>query len=397
MWIEREIRSTLETCVSQRPVVVLTGARQSGKSSLLASTFPAYPTLSLDLPSNAQAAETMGGVLLEQRPPPLILDEVQYAPSILRHVKARVDTKRQTYGQYLITGSQKFQLMRGVTESLAGRAAVLSLHSLSAREVAKHWGRSLEGDFLLEAIWQGGYPEVHASGVPPERFFTDYVATYLERDVRQALAVKNLRAFDSFMRMLALRSGQLLKMSAVASELGLSATTIKSWIDILEGSNIITLLPPFFSNPAKRLVKTPKLYFLDTGLLCFLLGLTSSAEMARSPLLGAIFETHVMGQLVRHFSNQGRVPALYFYRDHDGYEVDFVIAKGTQVHAMEVKWSEAPNLGARGFEALRRAVKTENVLSRTLITPSPGYYLGSQGVGRGDSLHFEYLDPERGQ
>lgn len=376
--------------MAERPVVLVTGSRQTGKTSLLEAAFPSFEYVSLDLPLEADRAENAGESFLAEHAPPAILDEVQYAPALFRHLKYVVDRARHQNGQYVLTGSQKLALMQGVTESLAGRVSILELHSLSLTELETAFGRLDSRDQLLEALWKGGYPEVHANGLDPRRFYGDYVATYLERDVRQALNVRNLRDFDRFVRLCALRSGQLLNMQSLAGDVGVSPNTIRAWLSVLEASNIIHLLPPYFQNLGKRLVKSPKLYFLDTGLACHLCGLRSVADLKQSALLGALFETLALGQLIRAHANRGLTAPIYFYRDHHGNEVDFVIPVGERAHLIECKWSETPKLG-RGMRVIAEAFGEANVLSRSCITPQRSSTPTSDRVYLRNAVDFAWL------
>jgi predicted AAA+ superfamily ATPase len=368
VWIQRDIYETVRHLVSQRPALVITGARQTGKTSLLREEFPDYGYVSLDVPAVAEAADETGEHFLQTHPPPLIVDEVQYAPKLFRHLKAAIDRRRDQNGQYVLTGSQKFSLMANVSESLAGRLSLLEVHSLSLGEIERWNGQTTDRDVILERIIQGGYPELHAKGLDPERFYSDYVATYIERDVRQVLQVKSLRDFDRFMRLCASRTGQLLSVNSLATDLGMSPTTAKTWLSVLQASNVIMLLEPYYRNLGKRLVKAPKLYFLDTGLACFLTGLRTASELGKSSMLGALFETLVAGQMVRWFSNRGRTPNLYFYRDHYGHEVDFVIPVGEKLRLFECKWAQSSTQTIAGFDELRKLTGEQNILSRTLIT-----------------------------
>ncbi len=392
MWIYREIRPVLEAEAAKRPVVLVTGARQSGKTSLLETAFPDHGYVTLDEPLEAEQAEQSGAEFLERHPAPVIIDEVQYAPQLLRTLKRAVDRDRDRSGQYLLTGSQKFSLMEGVSESLAGRVSILELHSLSLREIERVRGPMDRPTAMLDALWRGGYPEVYARDLAPSRFYSDYVATYLERDVRQALNVRSLRDFDRFLRLCATRSGQLLNMNGLASDVGISPNTVGAWLSVLEASNVVLLLPPYYRNLGKRLVKTPKLYFLDTGLLCHLLGMRSADAAGQSAMLGALFETLVAGQLVRAFANRGLRPDLYFYRDHQGNEVDFVVPVGEQAHLLECKWAETASLG-RGPAAVAAAFGQDAVLSRTCITPSAIATTTASGLQRRGPIDFDWLFP----
>ena len=386
MWIQREIEALVSSTARERPVMVVSGCRQAGKTSLLEALFPTYRYVSLDAPALAEEAEQAGGQFLERLGTPLIIDEVQYAPSLLRHIKQAVDRRRDVMGQFLLTGSQKFTLMQGVTESLAGRVGLIDCHSLSAFELERWHHRKTEGEELLRAIFLGGYPELHGRGLSPERFFGDYVATYLERDVRHVLQVRNLRDFDRFMRLLAVRNGQLVSSSAIASELGVASNTIKSWLSVLVASNIIFMLEPYYQNLGKRLVKTPKLYFLDTGLACYLAGLRSSADLQQSALLGSFFEAHALGQMVRWFANCGHRAPLYFYRDHQGHEVDFIIPVGEKLKLLECKWSEVAPRRIQGFDEIEKLIGAEKILKRILITSSRGSYVTESGLIRTDTV-----------
>ncbi|MBI4410967.1 MAG: ATP-binding protein [Deltaproteobacteria bacterium] len=389
MWIKREIEDVLRQIATKRPSLILTGARQAGKTSLLKRVFPEHNYVTLDIPLNAQEAEESGETFLKKYPPPLIVDEVQYAPKLLRYIKTAIDQNREASGRFLITGSQKFSLMQGVTESLAGRTAILQCHSLSAREYQNWTGKPLERDSLLEFILKGGYPELHAKSLSPESFYSDYLATYLERDVTQALQVRSLRDFDRFLRLAASRTAQLLNINSLATDVGVSPNTIKSWLSILEASNVIYFLEPYYQNLGKRIVKSPKLYFLDTGFCCFLVGIRQAKDFHSNALLGSLFETHVLGQIIRHFANRGVQPPLYFYRDHYGHEVDFMIPVGNAFRLIECKWSENPSLEVRGFQEILKIVGPERVLSQSIVNQIPGTRKTQAGITVEDSVHLE--------
>lgn len=390
MTILRDLEPTLREHFATRPALLLTGSRQAGKTWLLRDAFPDASYLNLDLPSLAEEAETAGEQFLGRHPPPVVLDEVQYAPRLFRPLKNAIDADRETNGRYLLTGSQKFALMEAVPESLAGRVAIFELHSLSLREIETWMGRRMERDDVLLRLFTGGYPELVAKELAPARYYADLVATYLERDVRQAINVRNLRDFDRFLRLTALRTGQLLNLNALASEVGVSAPTLKEWLSVLEASNIVYLLPPYFGNLGKRLVKAPKLYFLDTGLACFLAGFESVAAVASSAMLGALFETQVLGQLVRYFHHAGRRANVYFVRDQHGSEVDFVVPVGEALHLLECKWAEMP-ARPKAFDGIVKQIGEARVLSRTVITPVRGIrHRGDYDVG--DPVEFPMLD-----
>ncbi len=368
MWIEREISALVQKISAERSALLLTGARQTGKSSLLNRLFPDHAYVSLDVPLEAKQASESGQFFLESHGAPLVIDEVQYAPELFRQLKIHIDKNRQKYGQYLMTGSQKFSLMKGVSESLAGRVAILNLHTLSARELFDYFQTDLSTSQLLEWLIKGGYPEIYEHNLDHYRFFNDYVATYIERDVRQLLNIRHIREFDQFMRLLAIRSGQIFSMSRIAMEIGVSTHTIKSWIGVLEASNIIYLLKPFYRNFGKRIIKSPKLYFLDTGLLCYLMNIQSTDSLRNNPLLGACFETFVFGQMLRSLHNQGKSDEIYYYRDKDGREVDFIIPEGDVLNLYECKWNDQTGELPKNIKKIISVFGSEHIKQITTLT-----------------------------
>jgi hypothetical protein len=336
VWIPRKIESELARLAATRPVVVLTGARQTGKTSLLRRLFPAHAFVSLDLPSEAEQAEKEPGAFLRRLSGPAILDEAQYAPALFRHLKVVVDANRSRRGQFLLTGSQKFELMRGVSESLAGRAALLELETLSLAEIAAAQPASLEA-----VVLRGGFPELQANPeIDAPAYYASYVATYLERDVRSLAAVGSLRDFERFLRACALRSGNLLNKAELARDVGIAPSTANQWLSVLQASGLVVLLEPWFSNRTKSIIKSPKFYFADSGLLCALLNIRSLPVMMESPLIGAIWETFVFQQL-RNNERHGEGGGLFFWRDRTR-EVDFVIDRGGRIELIESKFSELP-------------------------------------------------------
>lgn len=336
---KREIGHRILRLATEYPALVLTGARQAGKTTLLRELFPEHHLVSLDLPSIAEQADTDPERFLAAHPPPVIVDEVQYAPRLFRHLKVAIDSDRHRYGQYLLTGSQKFVLMKEVADSLAGRAAILNLETLSLAELgdaASDW---------VPLIARGQFPELwRAPSTHATDYYASYVATYLERDVRQILNVQNLRDFERFLRAAAARSGQLLNLADMARDVGIKPHTARDWLGVLEASNQCALLEPWFENVGKRLVKSPKLYLTDSGLLCFLLGL-DERTLERSPLLGAVWETFVFAELRKRLAaaEDGAATSLWFYRDSRGREVDFLRAGGGRLDLLDAKWSAEPD------------------------------------------------------
>ena len=330
------------------PCIVLTGARQAGKTTLLQHCFPRHHYVTLDLPSVAELADRDPDSFFRRFPGPLLIDEVQYAPGLLRHLKFLVDADRHAMGRFLLTGSQKFTLMQGVAESLAGRAAILSLENLSAHEVSL----DAKTDYAT-VLHRGMFPEVWRSPeMDTQLFYSSYVATYLERDVRQVLNVSSLRDFERFLRACAVRSGQLLNLTELARDVGIRLPTAKAWLSALETTNQIYLLEPYFENVGKRMVKSPKLYITDTGMLCFLLGL-SRDSLRVTPLAGLVWETFVCAEFRKWHARTDTPMSLWFYRDGQGREIDFLEMGGGKLSLYEVKWAEEAD--ARWLAGLREA------------------------------------------
>jgi uncharacterized protein len=338
MWISRSLEPWVRGLAATRPVVVVTGARQTGKTSLARRLFPEHSYVSLDLPSTAAQAEHDPSTFLGEHPPPVVIDEVQYAPGLLRHVKRVVDQHRGERGQFILTGSQPYALMQGVAESLAGRAAVVAVEGLTyAETVAANPNMP-----LAERLLRGGFPELHADpSIDVADFMRSYVATYLERDLRSQMRVGSLRDFERFVRAAALRSAQLLNKAELARDVGVSGPTSAEWLSLLERGGIVTLLEPWFSNRGKSLIKTPKLYMRDVGLAAFLMGITTADELTSAPLVGAIWETFICGELRKALAGETGARHLHFWRDRTK-EADFLVHAGGAFLLADAKWTEEP-------------------------------------------------------
>jgi uncharacterized protein len=376
MWISRAVEPRLQRSAKTRPVIVLTGARQTGKTSTFRRLFPGHAFVSLDLPTEAEQAEKEPGSFLQRHPPPVIIDEVQYAPGLFRHLKVEVDAHRADNGQFLLTGSQKFTLMKSVSDSLAGRADIVELETLSFAEIRT----TLPETRLETAIVRGGFPELYANpDIDLAAFYNSYLATYLERDVRLLANIGSLRDFERFVRACALRSANLLNKADLARDVGISPSTANQWLSILETSGQIVLLEPWFSNRSKSLVKSPKLYFADAGLLCALLNIRSEEALQQSPAVGAIWETFVFAQLRDRERRAGRMGALFFWRDRTR-EVDFLVDAGGRLELFEAKWTELPdNNDAVNLEFVRNAVGKSRVIAGAVVARPPNSFLLSNG------------------
>ncbi len=357
-YIERALEPVLKRAVAEFPALILTGPRQAGKTTLLKHLFGEdYEYLSLQLPDVRAAAQADPRTFLARFPPPVIYDEVQYAPELLSYVKERIDQDRSRPGQFILTGSQNLLLMQTVSESLAGRAAVFRLLPLSRREAhgrprAPFPWEAKEGSGIdvlpsPDALWseflRGSYPELVAN---PDRdktlWHSSYLQTYLERDVRTLRQVGDLTQFQSFLRALAARTGQLLNLSELSRDLGVAVNTAKAWLSVLEATHQVIILRPYFANIGKRLVKTPKVYFTDVGTLCQLTGLSDPNHAAAGPMAGSILETAVLGEIVKTLWNRGPEPEAYFWRTSAGEEVDFLVQVSGTLVPIEVKLSATP-------------------------------------------------------
>jgi predicted AAA+ superfamily ATPase len=379
MWIPRKYDDTLKALFAQFPAVVVTGARQAGKTALVRHAFPDVNYVSLDFPAVAAQAEQNPEGFFQEHGLPLIIDEVQYAPSLFRYLKAIIDADRKP-GRLLLTGSQIFPLMGGISESLAGRCGVLNVMNIAAAELQPFQG---EGVFNEAAfLFKGGYPELHARPELDSHFwYGAYLMTYLERDVRNILNVGSLRDFDRFLRAVAARTGQILSYSDLARDVGVAPNTAKKWISVLQASGQVFLLEPYFRNIGKRLVKSPKLYLCDTGLAAFLMGFESWQAVERHPAVGALWETYVVMEAVKAFASQGRNVPLWFWRTARGEEVDLIIERDGRVTAIECKYAEVVDeSGLKGLRAFTSDYGPESVEARYIASRTPIPYPLTDGI-----------------
>jgi len=351
--INRTLTTRLLKAASQFPVVTLTGPRQSGKTTLVRAVFEDYAYLSLELPDQRRFALQDPRGFLAQFDGPVVLDEVQRAPDLFSYIQVLVDEQTDRTGRFILTGSQNFLLLQSITQSLAGRCAVLHLLPFSLAELTGREPLSLEDlgrDIpvkaartagpkfgLQEILFKGFYPRIHDKGLSPRDWLPDYYQAYIERDVRNVLNVGDIEAFGRFIRLCAGRSGQLLNLSGLASDCGVSHSTARRWLSVLEASFIVALLRPHHQNFGKRLIKSPKIYFLDTGLLCFLLQIRSPQDLNHRAERGAVFESFVVAELIKNFLHRGNPPGITFWRDSAGHEVDVIVDTGSGLIPFETK------------------------------------------------------------
>lgn len=331
--ILRQAAATLQGLAQGYPIVAITGPRQSGKTTLARTCFPEKPYVSLEDPDARAFAEEDPRGFLARWSGGAILDEVQRCPALFSYLQTRVDAN-QRMAEFVLTGSQQFGLLSNITQTLAGRVGLVQLLPFSLQELQGARATTSDLDTLL---WRGLYPPIHDRPLEPDRWFANYVMTYVERDVRQLIEVRNLSLFQRFLKMCAARCGQLLNMSSLANDCGVTHKTIGAWLSVLEAGYVIFLLQPHHRNFGKRLVKTPKLYFVDTGLAAYLLGIQDAAHLSIHSARGALFENLVISELLKFRFNQGLSSNLYFWRNNTGEEVDVIIEEGEQLTPVEIK------------------------------------------------------------
>lgn len=375
--IQRHLASRLDEAARYFPAVFVGGCRQAGKTTLLRQAYPSHRYITLDLPSAAEQAEHRPDDLLGSGP--VLIDEVQYAPSLPRHLKLRIDAGAAP-GTFLMTGSQVLPSLSSSSESLAGRCALLSLHTFG-------YGELRDADLVddadpLSLILRGGYPKLWAEpALPTDLFFSSYLATYLERDVRSLVKVGSLRDFERFVRALAARTGCLLSYTELSRDVGAAVSTIREWTSVLVASHIVTLLEPYHRSLGKRLVKSPKVYFDDAGFAAWLCGIRTREQLLASPMLGALWETLVHGELRRNLAVKSPGTPLWFWAAHGSAEVDFVLEAGARFHLLEAKVASQPGADAtRGFAAFERAFGAEAIVRKTIVCRPAQSHVTADGV-----------------
>ena len=343
-YINRDIEAIFKTAVKQFPSVIVTGPRQSGKTTLLTHLFAkSHNYVTMDNPSIRLMATREPELFFENHKPPLIIDEIQYTPQLFSYIKILIDKQRTKNGQFLLTGSQLFPLMAKVSDSLAGRIATLTLLPLSIKEQFSLQS-ALGIDRIKKIGLNGGFPEIAVKkDLNLELWFTSYLQTYLERDVRQLRQIGDLGDFQKFLELMAAFNGQVLNLSNLSRDLGVAVNTVKAWVSILETSNQVVSIKPFYLNKGKRLIKSPKIYFVDSGLLCYLSGISHVKQVFKGPMSGQLFETIILSEVIKSFWNKGKIPKIFWWRTSYGEEVDFIIEDKGRIIPVEVKLSSKAN------------------------------------------------------
>jgi len=372
-YIPRDLQPILLNRLATFPSVVVSGPRQSGKSTLLLKTLPDYTYITLDDPVTRERALADPNLFLDSAGDRVIIDEIQQAPQLLSYVKMRIDRQRDLRGSFVFTGSQQFALIRDLSDSLAGRIAPLDLLPFSLAEKKRAGLSSQTLKAFVQASLRGSFPELIVfPGMNSSAWYGAYIQTYLERDVRTLYNIGNLRDFQRFIQLLAARCAQVLNLSSFARELGISVPTIKNWLSILEAGRIIYLLPPYHTNLGKRITRAPKLYFLDIGIVCYLTGIRDEAHLLNGPLAGALFENYCLQEIIKWFFHRGERANLYYLRTHNQLEVDLLIEKAFQTNIpVEFKLSKTPHSAmGSSIERFKNLFSSWNIKPGSLVSLS---------------------------
>lgn len=382
MFIKRTVSNILRRAAQQFPVLALTGPRQSGKTTLVKKIFSEKPYVLLEDIDTREFAQRDPRGFLEQYPHGAIFDEIQRVPEIFSYIQGIVDHKKMS-GQFILTGSQNFLLHERITQSLAGRVALVTLLPLSIEEIRAHG--VLQKDYA-NYLFTGLYPRLYEASIDSRDWYAQYISTYIERDVRQIKNVMDLSAFQLFLKMCAGRTGQLLNLSSLADDCGITHNTAKSWLSILESSFVVFLLKPHHKSFDKRLVKMPKLYFIDTGIACSLLGIEDVRQLELHPSRGSLFESFIITEIMKHELNRGRRPRLFFWRDKVGHEIDCLVEAGQRMFPIEIK------SGKTIVDDYFRDIRYWNQLSKNPSRDASVVYGGSQTQTRSDAMVLGWQD-----
>lgn len=380
--IKRHIEQEFHLLLGEYPIVTLIGPRQAGKTTLAQQVLPHYAYVNLEQPEIRQFAEEDPKAFLAQYSGKVILDEIQRVPELLSYIQVIVDSKKGN-GQFVLTGSHQLALREAINQSLAGRTAILNLLPFSISELNEG---GIRFDKAEDYIYQGFLPRIYDQKQRPTPAYSNYYQTYVERDVRQLINLKDLSQFEKFIKLLAGRVGQLMDYTSLAGDVGVSSNTIKHWLSILEASFIVFKLPPYYENFGKRVIKSPKYYFTDTGLLCFLLGIENVQQVSRDPLIGQLFENLVVMDLVKNLYNQGKSAGFYFYRDSNGMEVDVLFQQGRNLIPIEIKSSATykPEL----LKSLKRFTELSDVIENGFLIYAGDPFLFSNNI---KAIRFDQL------
>jgi len=381
--IDRDITAAFKRALKTHPVVTVFGPRQSGKTTLVRHVLPRYGYVNLENPKERRLAIEDPEAFFDRHPSPLVIDEVQRVPELLSWIQVRVDESGKK-GEYVLTGSHQPLLKEKITQSLAGRTALITLLPFSISELASA-GRVQSRD---DVIYRGFLPRIYADGLDPTTANEEYYRTYVERDVRQLVQVENQAAFETFVRLLAGRVGQVVNFQSLSRDVGVDAKTLKRWMSVLEASYVIVHLQPYYRNLGKRLVKSPKVYFTDVGLVAYLLGITEPKQVSRDPLFGGLFENLVVMDVIKTKLNFQLRQDLFYFRDNGGIEVDLIIEQGRKLHLLEIKGAMTPD-GSFGRNMEKLCKCTEDVASCNVI------YSGEDWPLKGGGKFVNFADAAR--
>jgi uncharacterized protein len=363
MIVKRNIRQAIEKLITKYPILALTGPRQSGKTTLLKAMFPSYEYISLENPDYREFAENDPNGFLKRYSSYVIFDEVQRIPLLFSYLQSFVD-QHGIMGQFVLSGSQNFHLMQSITQSLAGRVAIFKLFPFDIQELKS---ASLLAENYTELLVKGFYPAIYDRGIPSKSFYSNYLQTYIQRDVSELIAIRDMRLFQNFIGLCATNAGQLLNLSALANKCGISQPTAKAWLSALENSYVIFQLSPFHENFSKRIVKTPKLYFYDTGLLCYLLKLHNPEQIAAHPVKGSLFENMMIAEFFKQTEHNNDLPEAWFWRDAAGHEIDLLIQDGFTLRLFEIKATQTITSDAfKGFNYFEK-MNDKYLLQKALL------------------------------